>query len=611
MDSFYGGKPGISFTIVEQFNSVKDMVNNFKKGGEYTAVNYGEFVIIDTWINLNNKASLENGIIYKRGFDYLQEDGTPPNKDDFKDKNGNLNQDTYNKAMFKYFMNPGGGAIYVGKIVGPQGESPRLEVLPESIVKTYEDVWSGNGTLDIVAGNEQKKITYAYCNLKDENSNIIGCVIGLTVPYHYFEITADSISAYSGEFDADTQQWSYKNLIEKTYGNTDDEPFYSKWHINIPEGLRGIDFVSLGVNPNSMQYYYETKDYTESETGTIHRFDLDGVFHKVIASTDFDDTTSEFVIRYTTGENDRIKARFLYNISFDKESNRIKVEYSDYENGEHVSTLIGSPIKFIQRIEYDENDQYVKVYYNTKDNSGNQEIDIIYKKFKVIDNIKLNEHNKIVITYNTTNSAGIRDTDVLDYAFKFIKDININDAQKVEISYIVGTDETGNPIIEKKEIGSALNFIIETALDDKFHLLILYSDPEIRAAVVAADKAATWTDREGVEHTDWFDAGYVRGEVGGVRIIGDVDSISKLPIGGLSGDYKGWLYTVTEGNNTSVLYAYDYSDNNKGWYPIGTLDSSLTEPTAVIICSKVDNTGNLPLNGGGSLNKGGYWFVIE
>lgn len=610
MDSFYGGKPGISFIIVEQFDSIKDMVDNFKKGGEYAAVNYGEFVIIDTWVNLNNKTSLENGIIYKRGFDYLQEESTPPNKEDFKDAQGNLDQDAYEKAMFKYFINPGGGAIYVGKIVGPQGESPRLEVLPESIIKTYEDVWSGSGDLDTIAGNKQNKITYAYCNLRDENDNIVGCAIGLTIPYHYFEITADSISTYSGTFDSDNRQWHYEDLIKKTYGNDNDDPYYSKWHIDIPEGLKGIDFVSLGVNPTSMQYFYETRDYTESVTGEVHHYDLDGIFHKVIASTEFDDTTSEFVIRYTTGDNDRIKARFLYDIVFDEESNRFKVIYSDYESGEHVSKLIGSPIKFIQRIEYDENDQYVKIYYNTKDSNGDQEIDIIYKKFKVIDNIKLNEHNKIVITYNTTNSAGVADTDVIDYAFKFIRDVDINDAQKIEISYIVGTDNEGKPIIEKKEIGSALNFIIEAALDDKFHLLILYSDPQVRAAAVASGKSATWTDREGVEHNDWLDVGYVRGETGGVRIIGDVDSESKLPSGGLSGDYKGWLYTVTK-NGVSILYAYDYSDNAKGWYSIGTLDSSLTEPTAVIICSKADNTGNLPLNGGGSLNKGGYWLVIE
>lgn len=608
-NSFYGGKHGISFILVEHYDSIKDMVDNFKRGGAYSDVSYGEYVIIDTWINLNNKTSIENGIIYKRGFDYLEQPKVFPDKEDFKDSNGNLNKVSYEKAVLEYCYRPGGGAIYVGKIVGPQGETPKMEIMPESVVKNYTDVWSGNGKLDIIAGNKQKNVTYAYCNIRDEHDNIVGCVVGLTIPYHYFEFSAKSVSAYSGNFDEDTKTWSYTGLAQKTYGNDDKDPYYSKWNINIPKGLHGIDFVALGVDSDTMQYYYQTRDYTKTEEGNVTRYNLEDIFHRVIKKTSFDDTTSEFVIDYTVGNSDRIKARFLYDISFDEESNKIKVEYSDYENGEHVSKLIGSPIKFIEKIEYDNSDQYVKVYYNTKDATNNQEIDVIEKKFKVIENIGLNNNNKIVVTYNTVNSEGVQDTDILDYAFKFIDDVNINDNQKIEISYIVGTNEEG-PIIEKEEIGSALNFIIETALDDRYHLLVLYSDPVIRAAAVAAGKSATWDDSEGISHTDWYDLGYIRGETGGVRIVGDVSSVTELPPNGLSGEYKGWLYTVTQYGN-SVLYAYDYSDNQKGWYAVGTLDASLTEPAAVITCSKADLTGNAPLIGGENLNQGGFWFVIK
>ena len=62
MDSFYGGQPGISFVIVERYDSVAEMLDAFSQGPAYEKVKYGEYVIIDTVINLNNKRSLENGL---------------------------------------------------------------------------------------------------------------------------------------------------------------------------------------------------------------------------------------------------------------------------------------------------------------------------------------------------------------------------------------------------------------------------------------------------------------------------------------------------------------------------------------------------------------------
>ena len=89
--SFYGGQPGISFVITQHFSSIEEMVNSFKQGDQYTEVNYGEHVIIDT----ENKNDPDNGKIYKRGYEL----------------SNNL-----------------GGAIYIGLIVGPAGLAPALEL---------------------------------------------------------------------------------------------------------------------------------------------------------------------------------------------------------------------------------------------------------------------------------------------------------------------------------------------------------------------------------------------------------------------------------------------------------------------------------------------------
>ena len=95
-ESFYGGRQGASFVIVKNYPyiyppedpSVEDlsMVTEFKKGGaSVDQVNYGEYVIIDTY----SKNDPDNGKVFCRGMDYT---------DDL------------------------GGAKYIGQICGPDGK---------------------------------------------------------------------------------------------------------------------------------------------------------------------------------------------------------------------------------------------------------------------------------------------------------------------------------------------------------------------------------------------------------------------------------------------------------------------------------------------------------
>ena len=90
-ESFYGGKAGTPFIIAKSYNSVNAMIMDFAKGPALTAVQYGEYVIINT----EDKNNSSNGALYRRGYDY-------------------------NNSM--------GGAIYIGTIVGPSGKSPMFEL---------------------------------------------------------------------------------------------------------------------------------------------------------------------------------------------------------------------------------------------------------------------------------------------------------------------------------------------------------------------------------------------------------------------------------------------------------------------------------------------------
>ena len=73
MYSFYGGKQGRTYKITGHFDSIYDMVQAFQNGGSYTDVNYDEYVIIDTILRKNEKNNAENGILYRRGYDFSQE----------------------------------------------------------------------------------------------------------------------------------------------------------------------------------------------------------------------------------------------------------------------------------------------------------------------------------------------------------------------------------------------------------------------------------------------------------------------------------------------------------------------------------------------------------
>jgi hypothetical protein len=116
MSSYYGGKPGKSFIIVETFDSIASMTEKFKLGPVYTDVAFDEYVIINT----QHKHNPENGQIFRRGYDY---------NSDRKIMNYQLVQDDKKQnqkyeavAIFAH------GAIYVGTIAGPAGRAPQLNL---------------------------------------------------------------------------------------------------------------------------------------------------------------------------------------------------------------------------------------------------------------------------------------------------------------------------------------------------------------------------------------------------------------------------------------------------------------------------------------------------
>lgn len=253
--SFYGGKSGISYRLIQHYDSIADMCAAFSKGGSYNEVGYGEYVIIDTIVNNNQKSNPQNGIIYRRGFNYTEDIAAAPVPSDYKDPTtGNLDPAAYKTAFTAYVLAPGAGAEYIGQIVGPQGETPELHIVKESEIT--DGATSGAGEIDSVAGDTQDNITYKYATLKDKDGNVYGCQLGITIPYYVLHLSAEEVSPY----DAPAE------LAEQTV----NRPFTGSWKISVPKGKHGADVNNLVVNKDDeeAQYFEVTRtNYENSEAG--------------------------------------------------------------------------------------------------------------------------------------------------------------------------------------------------------------------------------------------------------------------------------------------------------------------------------------------------------
>lgn len=343
MNSFYGGKEGRTYHIVQRFDCIKintgsipattssafengipagvqvsytsegvtkyyftlnevsnranfnpsehyelrGMVDCFAQGGNYTGANYGQYVIIDTGFTTGN-SNKENGLLYRRGFDYNQ-NGTPkPNP-----PGPGGSQEAYQAAWMNYISHPGGGAIYVGQIQGPIGKTPEIEVVEwDQLISSIEEGYSAGSTSTAivtvpgaifeenqgtVSSTFNDNVKAGYVNIEDANGDIIGAHISFEIPYPVFDITVGSTDPYT---EASAEELEM----------TPSHPFYHKWEFNIPGGKKGDSVVDLSVvkgsqiiaaqppvildeeqeiNQNYDYMVYSQASYQENENGDI------------------------------------------------------------------------------------------------------------------------------------------------------------------------------------------------------------------------------------------------------------------------------------------------------------------------------------------------------
>lgn len=276
MDSFYGGLQGISWSIKWRFDSYEDMVAAFKRGAEYEDVRYGEYCIIDT----PNKNHKDNGKIYQRGMNYSASNG---------------------------------GAIYIGQIVGPSSGTPYFQlntikevtdrskdVMGEYDYKRYPtgyktdteghvigyEVSDGSDSKPIATfpfskahdtslvpgktdeGSFNDEIKWTWVNIRKDNADADSWFyVGFEIPYLVNEYATHMVSPYD----------SQGNIVDNatTVNRVDDKehPFYAKWDLGIPKGIKGDALRNLRIiTPTSgdkTKIYSPANITVDNKTGKV------------------------------------------------------------------------------------------------------------------------------------------------------------------------------------------------------------------------------------------------------------------------------------------------------------------------------------------------------
>ena len=240
-NSLYGGHDGRPFVIAKSYNTVTAMTADFALGAECTAVQYGEYVLIDC----DNNNNPENGQVYRREVNYWSLETTiqPWTRDD----QGNF-------IPGEKIANH--GATYIGTITGPRGGTAQLHLCNYQDAQNIQNVTDVNnlktlvqnvlgevyttatypsslidistGTLSaenksLVSGKTNTAIAYKTVTLEKADGSIAHAITGFQIPYLVI--------------DFDIEYTPVGSSISITENLQEKKPFYEKWKIQIPHVL--------------------------------------------------------------------------------------------------------------------------------------------------------------------------------------------------------------------------------------------------------------------------------------------------------------------------------------------------------------------------------------
>ena len=321
-ESFYGGRQGASFVIVKQYDAIADMIAEFSQGGATVdQVNYGEYVIIDT----ENKNDPDNGKVYRRGMDYINEMG---------------------------------GAEYIGQIVGPEGQIRDLEVgnyNPNAAPKPEYFVSGGHDEYDpteLIPGKENNGIKYSQENeVETETGHITKYKIGFAFPYFQQDQHVNLIDPYDIP----------ENLIEDITDETSGvRPFYREYLLKVPKGVKGDSIELASAIPTIVKK--GSTIYLEENDGILSNIDRELESDLLLSINDFINYKETKTKNYINQKENNVD-KYAYLTS--TESQHTGFLMTDYTHSEEGSSkwLDAGIYNYIEEITID-NRNHLLVYYS-------------------------------------------------------------------------------------------------------------------------------------------------------------------------------------------------------------------------------------------------------
>lgn len=274
MDSFYGGKQGISFVLKASFPSVDAMISAFKGGSNYTDVWYGEHCIIDT----PNKNDKDNGKLYRRGFDYQDDmggavylgqivgpsSGTPyfqlMSIDDVK-KESQRALDDYEYRRYPYDYDEENE-----KYLTTDGINPNRSIQTFEFNKDYDETLIPGKYIENGVAKYNDAIKFTWCNVRRDSADADSYFyVGWQQPYLVTDYKIHQTSPY----DDDGNILDDATEIERIDDNS--HPFYEHWDLGLPKGIKGDTLRNLRVivptNENKSKIYASTAITVDSVSG--------------------------------------------------------------------------------------------------------------------------------------------------------------------------------------------------------------------------------------------------------------------------------------------------------------------------------------------------------
>ena len=573
--SFYGGRRGASFVIVKSYPNVAEMVAEFSKGGAYRAVNYDEYVLIDTV----DKNDIDNGKIYRRGYEYNNDEG---------------------------------GAVYIGQIVGPTGPAPQVEM---KTYKEVEDEYADRGPVDPETGDEYRKskgeyaptenlvpgqyndaIQWVACSIRDKHSNQSTVHVGFIFPYMVTQWTANSVSPYYHRSDAVNKEmgnWDETGSTNTFYNDklvtrTDDlsHPYFETWDVKIPKGITGDAFKNLRVttvaecnkqHPGWLQQYAGMDDDEVTEAIKKERkifvydyyhYDKDKGGEPVsIYLGDYNEITNidlaedgTLTIDYSHNDEKQFTnaLKWIKSVSLNTETGHFEIIFN-YDEKDGQSTKYETDLRWVKDIEFQDNGS-VNLVYTTNTDSG-LEYDRLIKWIKEV-NLD-GETGIFTVTYNYDTDKEGKPT-LYEAQLKYINKIEVAEDGTITLKYTTGEnialenkikwlknaevqtgeiEGDGNQKIKitynddtTQEIGEPLNYVMKSVIDERFHLLQLFSDPARRQAIKDAGQNATYKERD-----DWYDLGYIGNGTGVGAVVGKADDAGVQAVAETLPPYSAWF----------------------------------------------------------------------